>query len=280
MNDRLLTAALYYAEQGLSVLPVWPILNSGNGLVCGCGKVGEENNHKPGKHPLARLAPHGVKEATRDPDTLKRWWREHPNANIGVTGTIILDIDRRHGGLETLVTLEEQHGPLPRTWTARSPSSGGGPHYFYRGPSDTEIGDVLGPGIDVRGRGMYVVAAPSRHIEGGEYTWELWPHKTPLAELPEWVIEAAAKPARGEPVPVGEWRDVFCNGIDDGVRNNTFPRLAGHLLGKRVDPIVVSQLLLSWNQTNCRPPLPEDEVLQIIDRIAARELRKREALGK
>jgi hypothetical protein len=286
MNDRMLRAATYYSEHDLPVLPVWPVLTSGSELVCGCGKRGEEDNQKPGKHPLGALVPHGSKQATTDRDTIKRWWRDRPSANIAIAAGrhIILDVDRRHGGVETLATLEQQHGPLPETWRARSPSVGGGPHYFFRCPDGVKIAgkaSAIGPGIDVRGEGNYAVAAPSRHIEGGEYVWELWPHNTPLAELPEWIVRLAEKPGgNGQATPIVEWRHLFCDGIDHGIRDDTFPRLAGHLLRRYVDPIIVAQLLLSWNQTHCRPPHPEEKILEIINRIAARELRRREESGK
>jgi hypothetical protein len=42
----------------------------------------------------------------------------------------VLDVDPRHGGDITLALLEQKHGPLPVTWTAKT--GGGGAHYFFR----------------------------------------------------------------------------------------------------------------------------------------------------
>jgi len=48
---------------------------------CSCGDATCKN---PGKHPLGRLVPHGLKDASRDPDVVRGWWAEEPEANIGI----------------------------------------------------------------------------------------------------------------------------------------------------------------------------------------------------
>jgi hypothetical protein len=57
-------------------------------------------------------------------------------------------------------------------------------------------------------------------------------------------------------------------GIDEGRRNDTIASFAGHLLRRDVDHDVVLELLLAWNRTHCRPPLPDDEVLHVVQSIA------------
>jgi hypothetical protein len=68
-------------------------------------------------------------------------------------------------------------------------------------------------------------------------------------------------------------------GVGQGARNNSIASLAGHLLRREVDPFVVLHLLLAWNATSCRPPLPEAEVARTVNSIAGRELRRRQAYG-
>src|SRR5207247_1037904 len=76
---------------------------------CTCGW---QDCGSPGKHPRT---PNGVYDATTDPAVIIRWWGRWPNANVGVatgaaSGVIVLDVDPRHGGDDSLVDLEQQRG--------------------------------------------------------------------------------------------------------------------------------------------------------------------------
>ncbi len=158
-------AALRYAERGWAVFPLAP------------------GQKKP-------IYPGGFKNATKDSEQIRRLWKRHPNANVGIaTGTcsaiVALDIDRKNnvdgeaslrsilGGREAPVTLE-----------ATTPS--GGRHLFFDLPAGTSIGcsaGKLGQGLDVRGIGGYIVAAPSS-IDGKQYRWS---NTEPLALAPDWL---------------------------------------------------------------------------------------------
>lgn len=66
------------------------------------------------------LTPHGFKDATVDLTRIAAWWKEWPDANIGMptgarTGLLVLDIDPRNGGDDSLDELRAKHGPLPDT---------------------------------------------------------------------------------------------------------------------------------------------------------------------
>src|SRR5688572_22199372 len=100
----MLEAALHYAERGWLILPLHSVING----QCTCGNA--ECAQSAGKHPLAELVPHGLKEATTDASTVRRWFTQKPSANIGIaTGTsshlMVLDIDPRHGGNESIKQL-------------------------------------------------------------------------------------------------------------------------------------------------------------------------------
>ncbi len=161
----MLAAAFAYIEANLPVFPLhYP---TGNGA-CSCGNPCE----KIGKHPMT---PHGLKDATTDPSTVQNWWTKHPLANIGmptgsVSGLVVVDIDERHGGSESLKALEQRIGTLPSTLTSRT---GAGFHCFFKYPGFTVKNGVavLGPGIDIRGDGGYVVVPPSLHANGRRYEW-------------------------------------------------------------------------------------------------------------
>lgn len=143
--NRLLQAALDYASRGWRVFPL------------------------QGKRPFPGT--HGFKDATTDTLTIRRWWRQHPDANIGVvtgriSGIVVVDID----GPEGEAALAE-FGPLPATPTART---GRGRHLYYSYPPDRTIRRHIRvrPGLDVLGDGGYVVAPPSIHPETGRrYRW-------------------------------------------------------------------------------------------------------------
>jgi hypothetical protein len=64
--------------------------------------------------------------------------------------------------------------------------------------------------------------------------------------------------------------------VGEGARNEAIARLAGHLLRRRIDPLVALDLVRTWNAVRCRPPLEDAEVCRTVDSIAAAELRRRE----
>ena len=159
--------ALKLASRGLSVLP----MHSAPRGRCTC----PEGNAcaRPGKHPITR---HGVNDATTDDEQIVKWWTEHPDANIGIaagreSGILVLDIDPRNGGTETLQRLEKELGPLPETVTSNT--GGGGEHRIFKYPDfpvrKDSAGKLLGPGVDVLSDGCIMVAPPSRHLSGNRY---------------------------------------------------------------------------------------------------------------
>ena len=142
---------------------------------------------EPGaKRPLTR---NGHWDATTDPRVIGRWWRRWSSANIGgptgkKRGIVVLDVDVDDGGLESLAKLERAGALTPKT--ARSRTGGGGIHVFFRYPRGTEIRNsagLLGPGLDVRGEGGYVVVPPSRTQSSYQ-----WVDSSSLVEA-SWLIE-------------------------------------------------------------------------------------------
>jgi len=154
----VLEHALRYARRGWRVFPIWPIRNGRCACGTACGRDG-------GKHPIGRLAPHGVHDATTAEATITRWWTDTPDANIGiatgaVSGLVVLDVDGEDGEA-SLAALEREHGPLPATPTVLT---GKGRHLYFTYPGVPVPNRVrVAPGLDVRGDGGYVVAPPSTH---------------------------------------------------------------------------------------------------------------------
>jgi hypothetical protein len=242
--------ALAYAEAGFAVFPL----------------------QRRDKQPLTE---HGYLDATRDRSRVVEFWRRHPGANIGLAvprDLVVVDVDNR----DALLRLKAEDRHLPAT--ARC-ATGRGLHFYYRTTAEIHNAVGLFPGVDLRGQGGYVVVPPSIHPSGARYRWEVPLSPTSLADAPAWLIEAVAQKPGPRPRPPEEWRKLTQQGVGEGERNNSVASFAGHLLRREVDPFVVLQLLLAWNATRCRPPLPEAEVARTVDSIAGREMRRRHSFG-
>jgi hypothetical protein len=217
---------------------------------------------------------HGVLDASSDPGRIAGW----PAAsNIGIAGgngLVILDVDPRHGGEDSLHELERRHGQLPRTVSAETGT--GGTHYYFATHKKVACSaGALGDGLDVRGDGGYVVAPPSVHPETGRrYVWDNAPEETPPARLPAWLAGRLEKASIGQARSVEYWRQVTVEGAGEGERNDRLVQLTGHLLARGVDPFVAHGLLMAWNRQFCKPPLLDGDVMRTVDSIAKRELEK------
>lgn len=186
-----LESALYYSANGLAVFPIYEILPDGS---CACRKPDCVPNDA-GKHPRVSR---GFKSGTTDPDLIRSWWTKWPNANVGiatgaVSNRIVLDVDPRHGGDESLQRLEAEHGSLPRTLKART--GGGGGHYYFSGSGFPSTSGKLASGLDVKCEGGYVVVPPSSHKSGQKYEWL---DESPVAPVPDWLGQLALKAAKAK----------------------------------------------------------------------------------
>lgn len=197
----LLESALECARHGLRVFPAHTPVDG----VCTCRH--RERCTNAGKHP--RIV--GWKEAaTTDPEQIRKWWSAWPNANIGIatgagSGVVLLDVDPRHNGDETLAELERIHGRLPAT--VETLTGGGGRHLLFRHPGFSIKNKQTWsgyPGLDVRGDGGLFIAPGSLHRSGNRYEWEASSHpaEQEVAELPDWLRDLIAGPtASGTAAP-------------------------------------------------------------------------------
>ena len=241
----MLDAALSYAARGWFVFPV----------------------KAQGKEPAT---PHGVLDATIHADTIRAWWSQQPATNIGIaagpSGLIIVDVDAKSGGRdswgELLVELGREIGE-----TVCCETGGGGLHFYYRadGQPIRNSAGRLGPGLDIRADGGYVVAPPSIHPSGGEYTWALGssPRETEIKPFPA-VLAAklAAKPDRVVIPQASTWLSELLSGVGEGKRNDAAIRLAGLLRRRGFDANTTLELLKLWNGRNS-PPLSDDELIAV-----------------
>ena len=231
----------------------------------------------------------GLLDASTETWQIKLWWQRAPQANLGVTTDrlVVIDVDPRHGGDESFAALEREHEISP-TW--RTLTGGGGEHIMLACPDGVEISCVianlmkdppLGPGVDVRARGGYIVAPPSRHISGRSYAWSVdhHPADVPLAPAPAWLIEKLAARATngGKGHDPSQWA-ADKEGTFSEYRDKKIAEITGKLLrAVSLDPAFVATLVHDWNVCHCDPPLPEDEVQDIFNRICKLERQRLEA---
>lgn len=164
-------AAVDYAVKGWPVFPVWGAREDGG---CACPK--RLDCPDAAKHPILSG---GFEKATTDPEIVAAYWTKYPTANIGMptgrrSGFVVLDVDLKHGGFEALAALINAYGEWTETSTVKT--GGGGLHFFFEyptdGPETRNSSGELGPGIDVRGEGGYVLLPPSVHATRRVYEWE------------------------------------------------------------------------------------------------------------
>jgi hypothetical protein len=170
---KTLCAALDYAAAGLAVFP------------CSFRT----------KVPAGLIARHGCYSATTNPETIRRWFGGSVEYNIAIrtglaSGAWVLDADDRHNGFASLGELEHLHGPLPLT---RQAQSANGRHWYWKatGPISNSNDGRVGPGLDVKGDGGYIMAPPSVHPDGPVYAWI---NDEPLAVAPDWLVRLTRKP--------------------------------------------------------------------------------------
>jgi hypothetical protein len=239
----ILEAALAYAVRGWSVLPLHGIFDG----QCTCR---EPDCDSPGKHPIVR---DGLDEATTDVGRVKAWFDTWRWANLGVacgpSGIAALDVDPRNGGLTSLArfNLDLRQSGKVRT--------GDGFHLLFRGPAPTSVAH-LGPGLDVRGVGGYIVAPPSLHVSGNVYTW-LRLGTDPLPTWPFPAPEACPPTTAAEP-------------LEPGRRNDVLFRIAGSLRRIELPAPVIRTVLQTVNAEHCKPPLSAREVDGIASKIMRR----------
>jgi putative DNA primase/helicase len=284
MHTTKLNHALHYAKLGIPVLPLHCIGNDG---ICSCGGTEANPKCKSGKHPFAKLAPNGLNSATTNVDTIRQWFEGKPY-NLGICtgkvgGFFVLDRDDKDGGDATLAEWEADNGNLPATLTQRT---GNGYHYLFKLPIGIDIRNSqkkLATGIDIRGTGGYICAAPSVHANGNQYQWigcELM-DVTRINNAPQWLIDKIISTTSKSPANnisavnaalIGNAFLVPDKVTDGEGRESLLLRYAGHLRGKGLDQATIERILLDYNQQHIAPPLDDGTVLDRARRYQATEL--------
>jgi hypothetical protein len=202
----LLTWALWYAHHGWHVFPLRP----GSKRPATPDHRAQDCDHTD---PRCRPTHTGWEQrATTDPDRIGRAWTARPwgiGIATGPSGLLVVDTDTpdqpdQPHGETVLADLAAAHGGLPGTFAVNTPS--GGRHRYYTQPEGLDLGNTasrLGPHIDTRGVGGYVVAPPTRihpptHTHTGAYRVVQGNRPAPL---PGWLADLLATPPRPPSTP-------------------------------------------------------------------------------
>jgi DNA-binding MarR family transcriptional regulator len=193
-----------------------------------------------------------------------------PGENVGLktgraSGTAIIDVDPRNGGMETLRRLQAEHGYLPPT---RLHATGGdGFHYVLCYPEGVvEVPSrIIGTGIELKGDGAGIVLPPSNHTSGGSYEVLI---NAPLAPLPSWVVEIASRELRvlagGGEQPTESRFELPERIVESSPsRNRTLFDYGCSLRAHGWDPAAILAEIRRVNAERCIPPMSDYEVKKI-----------------
>lgn len=195
-------------------------------------------------------------------EQLMRWLRFWPKTNIAiVTGEIsnivVLDIDAKYKGHDTLNDLENKYGKLPLT--AEVETGGGGKHLYFKYPSFSVKNATIARGVEIKGDGGSVTCPPSLHESGKRYRWKAHPDQVGIAQMPDWLINLIQ-----EEKPSSENNEGL---ICEGSRNETLTRYAGTFRNQGLSEQQIFPILQSINRAICNPPLGDQEIAAIAKSI-------------
>jgi hypothetical protein len=212
----------------------------------------------------------GRNSASTNQQTVTEWWTKYPDAGIGLStnGFVVLDVDHRHGGAQSLYRLEQQYGTLPDC--PRAISGSGGDHYYWGLPSDGiavySSDGKIAPGLDIKAFHGNINLPPSLHVSGKAYCWDMLfePSAFPLSAPPQWLVDLARQ---ARPVQVQQY--TAGTSIPEGGRYHYLISRAGSFRHSGFSEDQIYQALCIANQ-NCQPP-EKDTVLRDYARWAARK---------
>jgi len=266
MSD--VTDALELARRGLHVFPVdSPELEK-------CAGIGQQHDPETcterGKHPCVAFTRH----ASVDPAQIAAWFTGYPR-NIGVacglSGLLVVDEDTRGDFARFADSIGET---VPDTFTVQT---GRGLHFYFAARDGLDLGNREGAlkddyGVNIRGRGGYVIGPGSLHATGALYSVTCDADPVPV---PSWLVDAVNGPHKAsepfsrpddKPRGLAAIQDVIRgprNGMP-GERHGVLVSYASSLRGRDVPLAEAVHLFrLAWQRCEqppvCETPLTWDE---------------------
>ena len=216
--------------------------------------------------------------ACNKPEELKSLFAPFPNAMIGVlTGPpnmlTVFDIDVKNGvnGIQSLKDLGIQ---MSTGMISRTPSGGAHFYHFSGLRKFKSTAGKIGPGIDVRCNGGYVIASGSIGT-AGTYRWldNVEPKRNQMGALTPALFELLEKTDRVKATGLrrGGVASSILEPVSEGSRNETMTRRCGYLFSKGYRPDDVLAMMECINRDCFHPPIDDNELLGIYKSIKKRE---------
>ena len=240
--------AVEYVQNEWAVIPLYGIVDGS----CTCQRGA--SCQSAGKHPKW---PEWQNRPLTDQGDAAVWFTDNPDDNIGIvcgaSGLVVVDFDSEEG---------EEHAKrwsLPLTLVAHTRR---GRHLYFTAPDGLAMNSVKFSGLDVKAGNGFVVAPPSKRIDGHEYTWRYW-DTCMMSEAPQMLLDDAAEASAGKRSAV---RESARSGepIPSGTRDDTLMSIAGYMRRGGLLENEIRAALLEVNK-RCQPPLEQMDV----ERIAA-----------
>jgi hypothetical protein len=260
-------------EANLYYIPLYYPQQLGNGkVVCSCR---QKYCRFIGKHPVIRYATRDFTNPSVRKRIRRRWQVEDENYNIGILtkNFAVLDVDFRNHGHHSFVLLQEDYGNISFDIVVKT---GNGFHCYlpHRLKGQTNI---LGyKGIDIKSHGGYVVGPQSIHKSGEMYEWLSLEKPAPLNEdLLSALGKGHTKKIKDQDLKEKSSVISLRNDseiIEEGCRNDTLFRQGIYLHHHSTPFEKLVEKLKTINQTRCKKPLPEHEVLTIANSISRYEV--------
>ncbi|MGV9389891.1 bifunctional DNA primase/polymerase [Streptomyces olivaceus] len=203
----LLTSALTSAERGWPVIPLHPRAKR---------PAGHAERDCPATGRCAGGHRKPEQRATTNPDLIHTTWA-HRSYNVGIAtgpaGLLVVDLDvckpeepegAPDGATSLQALCERAAQAVPTTYRVRT--ARGGEHLYFTAPAGVRLkcsANRLGPHIDTRAWGGYVVAPGSTTTDGAYEVTD----DAPVAPLPGWLAERLAEPDRPAVVDLAPVRD-------------------------------------------------------------------------
>ena len=161
--------ALLYLRRGLSIIPI----------------------EYKGKKPLISWKEYQKRRPSEK--EVREWFGSGKDVNIAIVcGSVsddlmVIDFDSQEAFQKFLEKLPEDFAKIiNKTWVVET---GKGYHIYFRTPKPVGCRSFRDIGVDIRGEGGYVLAPPSVHPSGKEYTFKTDPEENDIYLLSEWELE-------------------------------------------------------------------------------------------
>lgn len=236
-------------------------------------------------------------------DEIIAWFNQNPEPNIAiitgkVSNIVVFDLDSQDA-----IEYAEEQGGFPdtakaKTWKGRHVIMKY-PGFEVKNQTKKDIGEDKKLDIDIRGDGGYIVAPPSIHGSGHQYTWEpgFSIFEIDPAECTPWMIDylrniqqdsipknetqtekkqtEASVTETGDDKAVDKFSRLLREGCSEGERNHTATILIGHLFKTGMKESNILELVKIWNMSKVKPPLDLSELKKTFDSVKSLEDRNK-----